>query len=118
MDWFPGLSQLKSAVQAIAGDLDGALETQIKFVATCPIISQATSLCQVMVGNAKGAQRTQEAFLDTMGGIVNSVPVVGHVKGAIHYACGDIEGGNQAMKSSSRTVGKIRFSTKHFYLVQ
>jgi len=38
---------------------------------------------------------------------VDSIPVVGHIKGGIHYACGDNKGGDAAMKSSSRSVGVV-----------
>ena len=35
------------------------------------------------------------------------VPGVGHIKGGIHYACGDKAGGDQAMKAASRTTGVL-----------
>ena len=40
-------------------------------------------------------------------GILNMVPVAGHAKGGIHYICGDKEGGDAAMKSTSRTISVI-----------
>ena len=39
--------------------------------------------------------------------VVDGVPAVGHVKGGIHYICGDKEGGDRVMKAASRTVGVI-----------
>ncbi len=39
--------------------------------------------------------------------MADGVPVVGHVKGVIHYAVGDTEGGHQAMRSSTRTCGML-----------
>ena len=47
-----------------------------------------------------------------MSGVANGIPVLGHAKGVIHYAFGDKEGGDQAMKSSSRTIGCL--ITQHF----
>jgi hypothetical protein len=38
--------------------------------------------------------------------VLDGVPLVGHAKGAIHYAAGDTEGGHQAMRSATRTTGK------------
>ena len=35
------------------------------------------------------------------------VPGVGHIKGGIHYACGDTDGGDKAMKAASRTIGVV-----------
>ena len=105
MDWIPVLSQTKSLFQVICGDAEGAKQTQENFLKTCPVLSQGTSLVQLIAGDPDGALETQKAFGKTVSGVVNGIPVVGHVKGAIHYACGDNEGGHQAMKSSSRTIG-------------
>lgn len=40
-----------------------------------------------------------------MENFADSVPVVGHIKGGIHYACNDQIKGDKAMKSASRTTG-------------
>lgn len=106
MDWIPVLSQVKSLVQVISGDAEGAQQTQENFLKQCPIVSQGTSLVQAISGDEKGARETQMAFLNTVSGVANGIPVVGHAKGVVHYVCGDKEGGDQAMKSSSRTVGE------------
>jgi hypothetical protein len=39
-----------------------------------------------------------------LGGVVNSVPIVGHIKGIVHYACGDTERGDAAVWSATRTT--------------
>ena len=107
MDSFPILSQCKSAVQAICGDTEGARKTQENFLKTCPVVSQGTSAVQAMMGDTEGAKETQLQFVEFLSDTADAVPGVGHVKGGIHYACGDTEGGNKAMKSSSRTTGVI-----------
>ena len=38
---------------------------------------------------------------------MDAIPVVGHVKGAVHLATGDRDKFEQCMKSASRTVGVI-----------
>ncbi len=38
-----------------------------------------------------------------IGNACNSTPGVGHVKGLIHYACNDKEGGDRAMRLATRT---------------
>ena len=40
----------------------------------------------------------------TTSNIADGIPVVGHAKGIVHYACGDVKGGNKAMKASTRTT--------------
>eukprot|EP00466_Bigelowiella_natans_P001235 jgi/Bigna1/89087/estExt_fgenesh1_pg.C_430083 len=39
--------------------------------------------------------------------ILNGIPIVGHVKGAVHYAIGDVEGARQAEKQATRTVAVV-----------
>ncbi len=39
-----------------------------------------------------------------LGDVVNSVPIVGHIKGMVHYACGDTERGDAAVRSATRTT--------------
>ena len=108
MDWIPFVSQLKSAVQVVSGDTKGAWKTQERFVKTCPIVSQTYSLKQIsMDRDYAGARNTQLEFGKWLWNGADSVPVLGHAKGGIHYACGDKEGGDKAMKRSSRTTGVI-----------
>ena len=45
--------------------------------------------------------------LKLLSGVTDGIPVIGHIKGGIHYAAGDKEGGEQAMKAASRTTGVI-----------
>lgn len=52
--------------------------------------------------------QVQQRFAkETLNDVADGIPVVGHVKGGIHYACGDKQGGDKAMKSSSRTIGVV-----------
>lgn len=104
-DSLPVVSQLKSAVQAIAGDSEGARQTQLNFVKGCPIISQGAALGALIAGDADYAKESQLYFVKNVSNTIDAVPVVGHVKGGIHYAFGDAEGGDNAMKAASRTVG-------------
>ncbi|XP_044583056.1 uncharacterized protein LOC123264059 isoform X13 [Cotesia glomerata] len=41
--------------------------------------------------------------MNFLSNIADSIPVVGHVKGIVHYAVGDSEGGNKAMYQATRT---------------
>ena len=107
MDTLPVVSQCKSAFQAVCGDLKGARKTQERFLKTCPVVSQGTSAVQALMGDTEGARETQLEFVGFVNDTVDSIPVVGHVKGGIYYVCGDTEGGDKAMKSSSRTTGVI-----------
>lgn len=57
------ISQVKSLVQAIAGDMDGARQTQENFLRQMPVVSQITSAVQAATGDLDGARKTQEQFL-------------------------------------------------------
>ncbi|XP_028671094.1 uncharacterized protein LOC114661984 [Erpetoichthys calabaricus] len=105
MDAIPIFSQVKSLVQVISGDHKGAKATQKNFLKLCPGVSQGTSVVQALSGDKEGAKETQKQFLKGMNGALDSLPVVGHVKGTVHYICGDKEGGHNAMKAATRTTG-------------
>lgn len=62
-DGIPFISQLKSAVLAAVGDMDGARRVQENFIRQMPIISQLTSAVQAATGDTEGARKTQEQFL-------------------------------------------------------
>jgi hypothetical protein len=70
-------------------------------------VSQVKSAVHAIAGDEESAKKTQVKFLKTMGGVVDGVPIAGHIKGGIHYAVGDSESGDNAMKSASRTVGEF-----------
>ena len=116
MDAIPVLSQVKSLFQAVCGDPEGARRTQENFSRQCPVISQARSFGEWVSGDSEAAEETQKQCLGFMSDIVDGIPVVGHVKGGIHYACGDEEGGDKAMKSSSRTVGVLGGGVVGFFV--
>jgi|UniRef100_A0A2S2PW75 hypothetical protein len=62
IDWMPGVSQLKSAGQAIMGDTEGARRTQENFLRTAPVVSQFNSLGHAIAGKSDEAKRIQEQF--------------------------------------------------------
>lgn len=104
MDWCPGVSQLKSIVQVISGDTDGALRTQDAFSRTCPGVSQIRSTIEFLAGDAAAAKKTQLDQLRFLNALADSLPVVGHIKGAAHHAYGDHVGGNNALVASTRNL--------------
>ena len=106
-DAFPIVSQTKSLVQWISGDSEGAKRTQENFSRQCPIISQARSAVEAISGDPDAALATQMECLNFASSFVDAVPVAGHIKGGCHYAWGDTEGGDNAMKAASRTTGAI-----------
>ncbi len=77
-------------------------EDSKNFLDTCPVFPQGKYLVQLATGDVKGVEKTLLKSAQGMSNCVNGIPVV---KGAIHYAWGDKEGGDKAMKSSSRAVG-------------
>ena len=106
-DAVPVVSQLKSFVQWASGDSTGAKQTQENFSKRCILVSQARSAVEAICGDTEAARATQLEFVNEASNFADSVPVVGHVKGGIHYACGDKDGGDNAMKAASRTTGAV-----------
>ena len=105
MDAIPFLSQTKSLFQAVCFDFEGARRTQENFSRQCPVVSQVRSACEWAQGDSQAARETQKECLGFISDVVDGIPAVGHVKGGIHYALGDRDGGDKAMKSASRTTG-------------
>ncbi|XP_021368151.1 uncharacterized protein LOC110459947 isoform X1 [Mizuhopecten yessoensis] len=104
IDSIPVISQIKSLVQVISGDEEGALRTQQNFADTGIIASQVQSLIHAINGDTKAAEETQKKFGKSLESLVDSVPVIGHIKGAVHYGLGDTKRGDQIMKSSSGSL--------------
>lgn len=117
----PVLSQAKSLVQVITFDVDGSLQTQTIFMKRCPGVSQAYSLGRLsaagifgLMGDVDGmedqwaqAKEAQVECADEIGGVINLVPVVGHVKGGALYLKGDVQGATAAMTAATHTTGQI-----------
>lgn len=110
-DSLPVVSQTKSLVQAVTGDTEGARKTQQNFLETGIIFSQITSLVQSLNGDNEAARNTQIKFCENLEGVCDSLPVVGHIKGGIHYILGQNERGHLAMKSASGSVVLIIAAT-------
>ncbi|KAF9500703.1 hypothetical protein BDN71DRAFT_1381516 [Pleurotus eryngii] len=84
-------------------------------MSTLPFISQIKSPVQVCTGDVDGARKTWNEFTDawthhpgkTIGDIVDGIPVVGHIKGIVHFAMGDTEEGIEAEESATRSLAVI-----------
>ncbi|KAL3837579.1 hypothetical protein ACJMK2_022990 [Sinanodonta woodiana] len=73
-----------------------------------PVFSQIKSFAQwAIAGDSEGARETQIQFVKGLRVKLDYVPVVGPLKGAVHYVCGDEEGGDNAVKASFHTTGVI-----------
>ena len=107
IDSLPLVSQGKSLVQWVGRDKEGAYRTQETFTRQCPVASQVRSAIEWYNGDSAAARQTQMEFLKGASAFVDGIPVMGHVKGVVHYFWGDKDGGHQAMKSASRTAGII-----------
>ena len=107
-DSIPLISQLKSAVQAISRDTEGAKGTQKNFVRGCPLVSQVTSAVQWVRGDLTGAKETQKYFIWGISSILDSIPLIGHTKAALHYFYNsDKDRAKASVLAASRTVGVI-----------
>ncbi|CAG0903252.1 unnamed protein product [Darwinula stevensoni] len=106
-DSLPVVSQVKSTVQLVCGDTEGAARTRENFRRECPVVSQVTSTVQLIAGDVDGAIETQKRCGQGLLNVADGIPVVGHAKGLVHYAVGDTEGGTKAMKTATRSTAVI-----------
>ena len=103
----PVVSQVKSLGQVASGNAEGARITQEEFSKLCPVISQTRSLVHSLSGDQKQARQVQKEFGKNLNVAVDSVPVIGHIKGGVHYALGDSDGGSTAIKRATKPIGII-----------
>lgn len=103
----PGLSQVISLAQVVQGDVEGARQTQEQFSRTAPVVSQVRSLVEVSMGDHQAALGTQMEFASSMNDAVDATPGIGHMKAAIHKACGDAIGSERAMSQASSSIAGI-----------
>lgn len=103
MDAIPVLSQTKSLVQFICGQREKAKQTQVNFSRQCPVVSQVRSMVEAASGDREAAKETQKECGNFLLTLLNGFPIVGHIKGGIHYVAGDPEGGDAAIKAASHT---------------
>ena len=68
------------------------------------IAASINSTRHMINGNNVEAERIARKCRKSLEGFVDSVPVVGHTKGLVHYAAGDIEYGKQCMIGASRAT--------------
>ncbi|XP_046656563.1 uncharacterized protein LOC124349769 isoform X2 [Daphnia pulicaria] len=106
VDWIPVLSQVKSVFQLACKDPVGAEETQKNFVTGFAHVvgSVAVGLGSVTKDDkmTNFGMKALKGGTETVGDLVDSIPVVGHLKGVIHLATGDEEGGTNALKAANR----------------
>ncbi|CAE8689186.1 unnamed protein product [Polarella glacialis] len=83
--------------------------TQEQFSKECPIVSQARSAVEASMGNNEAALQTQMVFAANMNDAVDSSPGIGHLKAAIHEACGDKSGAEKALHMANGTTSLAAF---------
>mmetsp|Transcript_62336 Transcript_62336/g.76354 ORF Transcript_62336/g.76354 Transcript_62336/m.76354 type:complete len:370 (+) Transcript_62336:30-1139(+) len=81
IDAIPLISQVKSLVQAVKGDKNGAKRTQERFSKQCIGVSQVRSLIEVMNGDKDAAKQTQDEFTRT-------APIVSQIRSVIEVSKG------------------------------
>lgn len=83
MDSIPVLSQVKSAVQAMRGDMAEATQTQENFSQRCIVISQLRSAVEASMGDLKAAENTQREFIALENVILQGSMTAGLIAGPL-----------------------------------
>lgn len=58
-------------------------------------------------GDHKKANKIKDSYLNAASSCADGIPVVGHVKGIVHYAMGDKAKGHKSMEASTRNVAVL-----------
>ncbi|KAJ7351755.1 hypothetical protein OS493_035697 [Desmophyllum pertusum] len=108
---YTGTTFMKTTVRHACETIGSGIATVGTAVAAGVTFGQVKKLNNAVVScasrTAKSSKATAKTALETASDMLDGLPVVGHVKGLIHYRLGDKEGGDKAMKAASRTVGVI-----------
>lgn len=102
VDNYPVVSQMKSLLQASSGDMKGARETQDNFLNATPVVGDATYFYKLAKGDSRGAKKTRSRVNSAWNSVANSVPLVGHVKSAVHYSLHETKEAKAALRSANR----------------
>lgn len=103
-DMVPGVSQIKSIAQLISGDVDGSLKTAVNFLHDGFGTSQLRSTYFLATGDVDKAVETQKKFGRNIEVLVDSTPVLGHVKGIVHLLNGDEKHGWSVIRQATSTA--------------
>ena len=106
---FTGNAASKTVVRHVGETAGKAVATGAVAVASGVTFGQVDALNQTVVklasNTAESAVESGKVVGQTANDFANGIPVVGHIKGGIHYAFGDKKGGDESMKSASRATG-------------
>ena len=100
-DSVPIISQIKSLVQVINGDLEGAKETQKKFLRTNPFSSPWVQVHYRAKGNEDEALKVAEEFANSTLESADGMSFVDHVVGLGFLINGDHERGETVLKGTT-----------------
>ena len=87
--------------------LEGAGRAWVDYSEQNVIAAPINMGVRTAVGDEEGTEKVKKELEQSFHGFVDGAPVVGHVKGAVHYATGDWEHGDKCMKQASRTAATI-----------
>lgn len=104
VDNYPVVSQVKSLVQVSCGDVDGARATQQSFVNETPVFGDVTYFLRLATGDSSGARSTRHLCNKAWSRSANAIPIVGHVKSAVHYSLKDNRRASEAFRSANRAT--------------
>lgn len=103
-DLVPVVSQIKSIVQLISGDVNASAQTGINFFDKGIGTSQLHSLFQLIGGNVDKAVEIQKEFGRNIEVLVDSIPILGHLKGTLHLINGEGKHGWSAIKQATSSA--------------
>lgn len=108
---YTGNAASKTVVRHVGETVGSAVATGAVAAASGVTFGQVDTLNKTVVKLAKhtaeSAVESGKVVVQTTNDLANGMPVVGHIKGGIHYAIGDKKRGNEAMKKASRSTGVV-----------
>lgn len=102
-----GLAKMVGEDKAAQELVDKAGEAWEEYTKTNLLAAPVNMFVQTVNGDTKQLNQIQDSFCNAAQDLMDGIPVVGHVKGVVHYAMGDNEKGHRSMESATRTTAVV-----------
>ena len=102
-----GLAKIFGDDQAAKELADSAGKAWEEYTNTNLLATPIKGIVLDVQGKHEESNRLKESYKNTASSFADAIPVVGHVKGVVHYAMGDTDAGNKSMEASTRTAAVL-----------
>ncbi|XP_063878236.1 uncharacterized protein LOC135110173 [Scylla paramamosain] len=102
-----GLAKVCGDDKAASQLADSAGKSWKEYSETNALAAPINMIVHKSKGDHEKVKELEDSYLSAASSCADGIPVVGHVKGVVHYAMGDVDKGNRSMEISTRNVAVL-----------